>query len=101
MPAFIVIIYVGIIGAAILYKVREDQAAQAVANAQPNGNAVALEAASDFDPLIEADQEGSAFAAQGLAIPADIADNGNVLAPEIAPFTETDAEQDPSTANLS
>ena len=67
MPAFIVIIYVGIIGAAILYKYREDQAAQAVANAQPNGNLIALQAASDFNPEIEAEQSESFLVAQGQA----------------------------------
>jgi hypothetical protein len=65
MPAFIVIIYVGIIGAAILYKVREDQAAQAVANSQPDGNLIALQAASDFNPEIEAEQAESFLVAQG------------------------------------
>jgi hypothetical protein len=67
MPAFIVIIYVGIIGAAILYKYREDQAAQAAANAQPNGNIIALQAASDFNPEIEAEQAESFVVAQGQA----------------------------------
>jgi hypothetical protein len=66
LPAFVVIIYVGIIGAAFLYKYRQDQAAQAVANAQPNGNIIALEAASDFDPAVEVEQQSEALTvAQG------------------------------------
>ena len=86
MPAFVVIIYAGIIGAALLYKYREDAAATA-AN-QPNGNQIALAAAADFDPIIEGEQAGNQLdleIAQGEQIP----------------FTQQDAEENPSTASLS
>jgi hypothetical protein len=87
LPAFVVIIYVGIIGAALLYKYREDAAATA-ANAQPNGNQIALAAAADFDPIIEGEQAGNQLdleIAQGEQIP----------------FTQQDAQEDPTTASLS
>jgi hypothetical protein len=101
MPAFIVIIYVGIIGAAILYKVREDQAAQATANAQPNGYDIAQAAAADFDPLIEGEQQGNLLdlqIAQGDPIPGEL-DPSEVST--VAGNTAFEANENPSTASLS